>query len=119
MRREIASKLRRAASVLRTVMLWASLALWLAIAATALIVVLAVGLAAYFAFGWLGVGAVAVFVLIVFFGKDPPTEQTGPRRKGKGLNLNDDPNPWRSEEHTSELQSLMRISYAVFCLKKK
>src|SRR3546814_1885983 len=30
-----------------------------------------------------------------------------------GLNLN------RSEEHTSELQSLMRISYAVFCLQKK
>src|SRR3546814_10048897 len=30
--------------------------------------------------------------------------------KGKGT---------RSEEHTSELQSLMRISYAVFCLKKK
>src|SRR3546814_5543150 len=36
------------------------------------------------------------------------------------------PHPWqarrrraRSEEHTSELQSLMRISYAVFCLKKK
>src|SRR3546814_8193512 len=27
--------------------------------------------------------------------------------------------PQRSEEHTSELQSLMRISYAVFCLKKK
>src|SRR3546814_8360303 len=26
---------------------------------------------------------------------------------------------WRSEEHTSELQSLMRISYAVFCLKKE
>src|SRR3546814_6221869 len=25
---------------------------------------------------------------------------------------------WRSEQHTSELQSLMRISYAVFCLKK-
>src|SRR3546814_8669033 len=33
----------------------------------------------------------------------------------KLLGLNDD----RSEEHTSELQSLMRISYAVFCLKKK
>src|SRR3546814_4469012 len=34
-----------------------------------------------------------------------------------------DPNDFladdRSEEHTSELQSLMRISYAVFCLKKK
>src|SRR3546814_4836212 len=31
------------------------------------------------------------------------------------------PETWacRSEEHTSELQSLMRISYAVFCLKKK
>src|SRR3546814_3911455 len=29
------------------------------------------------------------------------------------------PNVGRSEEHTSELQSLMRISYAVFCLKKK
>src|SRR3546814_9653464 len=32
-----------------------------------------------------------------------------------GVKLNDP----RSEEHTSELQSLMRISYAVFCLKKK
>src|SRR3546814_1607256 len=33
----------------------------------------------------------------------------------RGLGVHDD----RSEEHTSELQSLMRISYAVFCLKKK
>src|SRR3546814_9325088 len=31
----------------------------------------------------------------------------------------DGDNSWRSEEHTSELQSLMRKSYAVFCLKKK
>src|SRR3546814_952770 len=31
----------------------------------------------------------------------------------------DDVRRQRSEEHTSELQSLMRISYAVFCLKKK
>src|SRR3546814_5486393 len=31
----------------------------------------------------------------------------------------DQPQPTRSEEHTSELQSLMRISYDVFCLKKK
>src|SRR3546814_10710268 len=31
----------------------------------------------------------------------------------------DNPGMLRSEEHTSELQSLMRISYAVFCLKKK
>src|SRR3546814_1022847 len=33
--------------------------------------------------------------------------------------LHDDRDDPRSEEHTSELQSLMRISYAVFCLKKK
>src|SRR3546814_4938657 len=37
-----------------------------------------------------------------------PTLRTGRGGRGK-----------RSEEHTSELQSLMRISYAVFCLKKK
>src|SRR3546814_2610428 len=37
--------------------------------------------------------------------KDPPAEPGTVER--------------RSEEHTSELQSLMRISYAVFCLKKK
>src|SRR3546814_6338998 len=35
-----------------------------------------------------------------------------PRKDGCALG-------YRSEEHTSELQSLMRISYAVFCLKKK
>src|SRR3546814_3787368 len=39
------------------------------------------------------------------------------------LKLSDNPtapmSPCRSEEHTSELQSLMRTSYAVFCLKKK
>src|SRR3546814_6790671 len=33
--------------------------------------------------------------------------------------LNEAEDADRSEEHTSELQSLMRISYAVFCLKKK
>src|SRR3546814_3876699 len=36
-------------------------------------------------------------------------------RRGRGLREHGE----RSEEHTSELQSLMRISYAVFCLKKK
>src|SRR3546814_1805987 len=37
-----------------------------------------------------------------------------------GLGVNELTSPeLRSEEHTSELQSLMRISYAVFCLKKK
>src|SRR3546814_3755204 len=48
------------------------------------------------------------------------------KRHGAGINLLIDFGdegrkliPFRSEEHTSELQSLMRISYAVFCLKKK
>src|SRR3546814_5440473 len=36
-----------------------------------------------------------------------------------GVTSTDEGNRLRSEEHTSELQSLMRISYAVFCLKKK
>src|SRR3546814_10281881 len=40
--------------------------------------------------------------------------------KARGLGILRDPEARiRSEEHTSELQSLMRISYAVFCLKKK
>src|SRR3546814_7290633 len=39
---------------------------------------------------------------------------TNPSLSGRGAALET-----RSEEHTSELQSLMRISYAVFCLKKK
>src|SRR3546814_1472289 len=38
---------------------------------------------------------------------------------GVGRHAGDQPGVRRSEEHTSELQSLMRISYAVFCLKKK
>src|SRR3546814_8517605 len=40
-----------------------------------------------------------------------PSHRRPPRRSGS--------KPRRSEEHTSELQSLMRNSYAVFCLKKK
>src|SRR3546814_1281458 len=45
----------------------------------------------------------------------------GPRTKRFGALLRRSPAmaQLRSEEHTSELQSLMRISYAVFCLKKK
>src|SRR3546814_4176965 len=46
-----------------------------------------------------------------FGGEKLERVSTGPDRK-KGF-------AGRSEEHTSELQSLMRISYAVFCLKKK
>src|SRR3546814_8880608 len=41
-----------------------------------------------------------------------PAARNGTRVAGAG-------GDGRSEEHTSELQSLMRISYAVFCLKKK
>src|SRR3546814_5427067 len=41
------------------------------------------------------------------------------RGKNGGIRLGRLPEQIRSEEHTSELQSLMRISYAVFCLKKK
>src|SRR3546814_1775271 len=47
------------------------------------------------------------------FGHLNPLTLTGAQRPG--LDVDGD----RSEEHTSELQSLMRISYAVFCLKKK
>src|SRR3546814_5356861 len=47
-------------------------------------------------------------------GKPAPVDALGYRRLGADLPVGD-----RSEEHTSELQSLMRISYAVFCLKNK
>src|SRR3546814_4908373 len=59
-------------------------------------------------------------------------ESVSPRRSGRGRSRacaaarrygrprrNSRRRGIRSEEHTSELQSLMRISYAVFCLKKK
>src|SRR3546814_4246124 len=42
-----------------------------------------------------------------------------PRASGGLVAALEDGCALRSEEHTSELQSLMRISYAVFCLKKK
>src|SRR3546814_1434613 len=45
-------------------------------------------------------------------GRRDRTRPSAARACGRGA-------PSRSEEHTSELQSLMRISYAVFCLKKK
>src|SRR3546814_6089501 len=47
-------------------------------------------------------------------------ELAGPRASPRDRQESpDDTGGDRSEEHTSELQSLMRISYAVFCLKKK
>src|SRR3546814_8663645 len=44
-----------------------------------------------------------------------PSDVKSPRRNPRAFSMLH----LRSEEHTSELQSLMRISYAVFCLKKK
>src|SRR3546814_2743803 len=46
-------------------------------------------------------------------------QRTGPRRGTGDRTGSPPPACPRSEEHTSELQSLMRISYAVFCLNKK
>src|SRR3546814_4172371 len=48
-------------------------------------------------------------------------DQMNPKKRAASGRIQSIPlrNRRRSEEHTSELQSLMRISYAVFCLKKK
>src|SRR3546814_6026392 len=74
-----------------------------------------------------GVLRAAARALQFAHGRRFPAAQIGglhdrhPRARGRGagvrshLSVAGD----RSEEHTSELQSLMRISYAVFCLKKK
>src|SRR3546814_9365144 len=52
--------------------------------------------------------------------REPLTVAEIARRSGLGkAKLTQGFREMRSEEHTSELQSLMRISYAVFCLKKK
>src|SRR3546814_10049136 len=58
----------------------------------------------------LGVGAI-----LRLLGKDDVER----RMVIEAIEPNWEGNQVRSEEHTSELQSLMRISYAVFCLKKK
>src|SRR3546814_9397170 len=61
-----------------------------------------------------------VFLVYVRFG--PGTGGIGSvliERGTPGFTVGQPSRFMRSEEHTSELQSLMRISYAVFCLKKK
>src|SRR3546814_4081691 len=71
--------------------------------------------------GVLSIGGRAIAELLVPVIGFPWQAIPGPRVAsipapiGRDLPLKDG----RSEEHTSELQSLMRISYAVFCLKKK
>src|SRR3546814_18840571 len=51
-------------------------------------------------------------------GRHPDGDDSGRRSQRARRDRRPESSP-RSEEHTSELQSLMRISYAVFCLKKK
>src|SRR3546814_1781183 len=57
----------------------------------------------------------AAFAIVVFLEGQGAFRQVQPGLLGGS----EDVDVGRSEEHTSELQSLMRISYAVFCLKKK
>src|SRR3546814_12648964 len=52
-------------------------------------------------------------------GRPRPVSRVHQARRGGAAEPHHLPVRRRSEEHTSELQSLMRISYAVFCLKKK
>src|SRR3546814_3960965 len=60
--------------------------------------------------------AVGEFPADLFAGRDHPLRRDAVARLGHGAMSR---LIVRSEEHTSELQSLMRISYAVFCLQKK
>src|SRR3546814_9977218 len=55
----------------------------------------------------------------MFAQKDDSDPQAYPKLQSEVWHRIGQPAQSRSEEHTSELQSLMRISYAVFCLKKK
>src|SRR3546814_4429581 len=66
----------------------------------------------------LGVGAAAAEQAALAVAGQCPGEVL-PEGRGTGGCLPLAGLEFRSEEHTSELQSLMRISYAVFCLKKK
>src|SRR3546814_1312264 len=66
-----------------------------------------------FVMGAWGKGAHADGITMLADGNGDFAEAVGLTMDGKAFGMG------RSEEHTSELQSLMRISYAVFCLKKK
>src|SRR3546814_3464493 len=65
------------------------------------------------------VGSDALCILLNFLWADKATVRHEPQRINASGNAHKRERGDRSEEHTSELQSLMRISYAVFCLKKK
>src|SRR3546814_4854712 len=65
-------------------------------------------------------GAVAEHLrTAIVAGEIPPGQLLKESELAQRLGVSATPIRERSEEHTSELQSLMRISYAVFCLKKK
>src|SRR3546814_9150800 len=69
--------------------------------------------------------AVAIIGLVADFGSAPLSGRSTNGEAGRDtaaispIESGGESAIMRSEEHTSELQSLMRISYAVFCLKKK
>src|SRR3546814_3726752 len=78
----------------------------------------------------MGLSAGAAFFRICSTDPGCRASRHRPREEGRVLSVENEtilhaspPRVWtaltRSEEHTSELRSLMRISYAVFCLKKK
>src|SRR3546814_8766416 len=63
-------------------------------------------------------------LVTILVGKDPPSaiyvRRKGEQASAVGMHTESHRlDSSRSEEHTSELQSLMRLSYAVFCLKKQ
>src|SRR3546814_5855001 len=60
-----------------------------------------------------------LFPYTTLFRSKPHAAARPLRHQHQALAIMNQEFPARSEEHTSELQSLMRISYAVFCLKKK
>src|SRR3546814_4347035 len=69
-------------------------------------------------------GRIAISIHGLVQGHQPLPLQVPPAQPGTAIGRHDPVHRQigeigRSEEHTSELQSLMRISYAVFCLKKK
>src|SRR3546814_3118639 len=63
-------------------------------------------------------GSLRLRVAEYTFSNSLPSTTSNPRQYSTSSGFVE-PSSCRSEEHTSELQSLMRISYAVFCLKKK
>src|SRR3546814_2614483 len=68
-----------------------------------------------YALGLAVIGGAGIWYLLKMIRRGPHPDETPPEHGGGQTAAR----PLRSEEHTSELQSLMRISYAVFCLKKK